>query len=366
MRETKYPETFLMSVYDGNLIRDDTMYFKILKVLKERCDENDITYSDNEKEQANLLFHTIVETINEQNQVKLSFSGLDQFEEELSSNIEMIKKCPPNERVLMLDSIANQDFMHNPTPSVIELVRRYIASRLQNLDNDVIELMSYINTDIEDEDTFDPFKDDEAETTLSIEEKETYKHQLEFYKMLPELSPLFKVIKQKRSEIKKLRNTFLIDQARENNPEYIEQLEKLQDEEDEMLTYYYHGAATVATEKIMEEGLYMQYGTIERTAVPHLTPAEILAYSYGQENVGRHAIVIIAVEGNQEVVEENLDTNVRVGATGQGLAQFELSPPYKIPSQYIYGYINKDDEIVVRNPKYQLKEEKEETSSKSF
>ena len=150
-----------------------------------------------------------------------------------------------------------------------------------------------------------------------------------------------------------MRNSFLIEEIKMGYPEYIEQLQELLDQKDKNVTYYYHGAQGLDdAENIINKGLYMQYNEIERTAKANLSLAQILNYSYGYDNVGRHAVVVIAVPNGENIVARNPDKNISVSGTSQGLKQGAFNPEYVIHNQYIVGYINKDEKKIIKNPNY--------------
>ena len=172
--------------------------------------------------------------------------------------------------------------------------------------------------------------------------------------MLPKFSKLFEIRKKYINQILKIRNEFLVEEAKIKNPKYIEQLQNLTNHADRQnISYYYHGAPSQnIAQKIMVEGLYMQYNDINRTAKKELSSVEILNYTYGHDQVGRHAIVIIGVPKDKNPVNINNNNNITVVGTGQGLYQFEFNPKYIIPSEYIVGYIDKDAKQLILNPNY--------------
>ena len=127
--------------------------------------------------------------------------------------------------------------------------------------------------------------------------------------------------------------------------------------------YYYHGAPTIEIAKqIMNEGLYMQYNDINRTAKPELNPVGLLTYSYGHENVGKNAVVIIDQPNGYNVVQYN-DTGKKIVGTGQGIKTInEFDTNYVIPTKYIVGYVDKYNDKVIYNPNYYKFQEKQELS----
>ncbi len=352
IKKSVYPENYLIGAYSGSIEETDEMYGKILHLLKTRCDENNISYSADIDSLANTIFKSIVGEVKKENQIELSFNDINDFEKEFLNNISEIENMPENKRVLALDSITNQDFMHNPTTSIMQLTKEYMASKMEALSDSVCGLMEQAEFDFSNfNDEFDPFSDSSA--LLTEEEKTKYKNELEFFMLLPKFSNMFRINKKYMTKVYNLRNNFLIEEIEMEYPEYIEQLQELLDQKEKNVTYYYHGAQSLSdAENIINNGLYMQYGEIGKTAKANLSLAQILHYSYGFDNVGRHAVVVIAVPNGENIVDINLDKNISVSGTSQGLQQGEFNPEYVIPNQYIVGYINKDEKIVIKNPNY--------------
>ena len=174
--------------------------------------------------------------------------------------------------------------------------------------------------------------------------------------MLPFYSIMSRTRTKYFEQVLAIRNQCIIEDVKITNPEYINQLEELVNHPKEKISYYYHGTPCIADAKnILEKGLFMQYADIARTAQKELTLSGILNYSYGHENVGKHVIVVIATpnKGSNIVVKSNKDKDVKISGTGQGKEGInEFTPNYVIPTQYILGYIDKDDKIFVPNPRF--------------
>ncbi len=349
-----YFESYIEGVYDGGISRNDEMYKKILNLLKKRCDENNIDYNVDINQSTKMVFDTILEKVKEDNSVDISFNNIENFEDEFIKNIDRVKELPVDKRILTIDSIVNMDFTHNPTTSIMDLLREYIASKLETLDIDIAQLFMFNDAEnnLESKDKFDPFADS-SQKELGEEEKNFYKDELVFFLMLPNFSKMFEVKNKYIKQISKMRNGFLIDEVKMEYPEYIKQLQNLTNHTDKDISYYYHGAPSQdIAKKILDTGLYMQYNDISRTAKKELSVPEILNYSYGHDNVGRHAVVIIAVPNSEYPVVQNYDANITICGTGQGLEQVGFNPKYVIPSQYIVGYIDKDAKQFIANPNY--------------
>ena len=348
------PESYLLGVYKGYIETTDEMYSKILNILKARCDENNVSYNGDINSVANTIFNSIVEEVKKENQIELSFNDINNFEEEFINNINKLENMPLNKRVLAIDSIINQDVMHNPTTSIMELTREYISSKMEALVTSVNMLIAQKELDFSNfNNGFDPFADSSTPTLLTEEEQKKYKNELEFFMLLPKFSNIFRVKNKYIEKVYNMRDNFLVEEIEVEYPEYIEELKVLLNQKDENITYYYHGTQSVDDAKnIIDKGLYMQYNEIDRTAKANLSLAQILNYSYGHDNVGRYAIVVIGVPNNESVVDINIDKNVLVSSTNQGLEQGAFNPKYVIHNQYIVGYINKEQKKFIKNPNY--------------
>ena len=101
---------------------------------------------------------------------------------------------------------------------------------------------------------------------------------------------------------------------------------------------------------------------MSRTSTKELSVSGILDYSYGHDNVGRHAIVVISVPEGKNVIEFNQNDDVKIAGTGQGIETIsEFKPKYVIPNEYIVGYIDKDAKKVIKNPNYYLNNKVEDS-----
>lgn len=350
-----HPEAYISGVYNGKIDERDEMFKKILSLLKKRCNDNDINYNNDINQKANIIFKTILEKVKEDNNVNISFDNIENFEDELIENINRLSELPYDKRIVMIDSMINMDFLHNSTTSIMNLIREYIASKLITLNDDINQIIYFEEQEeILKNNVFDPFADSVEAVPIDEETKKFYKAELEFFLMLPKFSKLFEIKQKYINQILEMRNEFLIEEEKIKNPQYIEQLQNLTNLANRQnISYYYHGAPSQnIAQKIMTEGLYMQYNDINRTAKKELSSDEILNYSYGHDNVGRHAIVIIAVPKDVNPVNINSNNNITICGTGQGLAQFDFNPQYIIPSEYIVGYIDKDAKQLIANPNY--------------
>lgn len=350
IEKPEYPESYLLGVYNGKIDNNDEMYKKLLALLRRECEE--IEYQIDTSEIANEIFKRIVDEVKEENNIDLSFESIENFEEDFISNINKIMELKVEERIKALDSITNMDFMHNPTTSIMEQIRIHIASKYSETDflTNIEMLYEQDKHQVEafEDSIFSIFGDEKKK--LSDKEKSKRIESLEFYLTLPELSKIFKIYLTYAKQIQQIRETFIIEEMNAN-PEYIKQLQEFMANKSPNIQYWYHGVPSVEiASKITKEGLFMKYGYIDRTAKCELTIPQILQYAYGHDQVGRHAIVIIAVPRGEGIVKPN-DRDILITGTSQGLEQGDFKPQYIIPSEYVVGYIDKDKKEIVKNSK---------------
>ena len=391
---------YLKGVYVGEISEDDEMYKKILAILESNIDTHTAVNRAEEDphKEFNNIFQEILKEIEEENGIKLQFSNIDNFENDFVNFIKNIAiEYPTSQRVKAIDSVVNRDYMHNPTLGLVGEISYWGTYRFQPELENLHEVLNILTPpeDFKEETSSNVIEDNEDLEEMGIAEigdsvlgglddLDIVEGDLHFYgeelsgtvaptkydsmdfqrrieeaikilKLLPFYSKMYGITGKYSNQVKKLRSKCVIDAMREENPEYIEMLEQLVNHPTKEITYYYHGApsAEVAA-KIADEGLFMQYNGIDRTAKEELSLQQILEYSYGHDGVGRHAMVVIAApyrQGNG-IVELNPNTDIEVVGTGQGMEQGGFAPKYVIPSQYIVGYIDKDNGVFVRNPKY--------------
>lgn len=113
--------------------------------------------------------------------------------------------------------------------------------------------------------------------------------------------------------------------------------------------YLYHGTTCIEdTERILTKGLYMASDNLDRTSYSEFNLDELLLYSRGfAGEIGRDAIIVIKRPINENIVTTvSKEENPAVAQSGLGgFSQMN----YKISPEFILGYVNKKDQIVVFN-----------------
>lgn len=358
--EYYYSDRYLLQIYEGKIFENDSEYQMILNALKKRCEENDIEYNSID-EYADTLLKQVVDNVNNENQIELTFSSFANFENDLINNINNLTNLPIDKQIMTIDSIINYDYIHNSTTSIIILLREYLDEKLEELIYDLERLLN--EDEFRNEDDFDSFSQFDGEITISEDTKKDYKEKLELFMLFSKISTVFEMRKKYIKQLHEIKSKLRIEQERIKSPDYINELEKLVNHQDDNFTYYYHGAPSQEiANSIMNSGLYMQYGEMSRTSTKELSVSGILDYSYGHDNVGRHAIVVISVPEGKNVIEFNQNDDVKIAGTGQGIETIsEFKPKYVIPNEYIVGYIDKDAKKVIKNPNYYLNNKVEDS-----
>lgn len=345
-------DSYLTGIYYGEISENDEMFQKISQLLKERCDDNKIDYNEDVTDLVDNIFDEILQELMIYG-VTLEFTKISNFENEFINHMNAIRDLPNKDRVKAIDVVVNEN-IHNPMPSIMSKARKYIGSKLLKLHEDLLMLMANKNRYTQEElDYFDSIFGVSAVSEISEEDKKEYKDGLEFFLSLPKFSLLFETRLKYNEKVNRMRSEFLVTDMEDKYPEYINALKTLTNHVNDGYTYYYHGAPSVPTaQKIINEGLFMQYGEIDRTAKCELTVPEIIEYAYGHDGVGRDAMVVIAVPDGENPVYDNIDESVVICGTGQGYEQGNFNPKYVIPSKYIIGYIDKSSKMFVANPKF--------------
>lgn len=348
--KSTHVETYLLGIYSGEISESDEMFQKLYQLLKMRCEDNNIDYNENITDLVEKIYDKILMEVMLDSGINLEFTKISAFEEEFIKHMNSVTKLPITDRLKAVDAVVYESIT-NPKSSIMGKAREYVESRLAELKNDLLMLTESENTYNQDE--LEKIESIFGPSSVSDEAKKKFKNNLEFFLSLPKFSLLFETKMKYKEEVNEIRSKFVVEDMETKYPEYINSLKTLVNHEGGDYTYYYHGAPSVSiAHQIQNEGLFMQYGEIERTAKMELSVPEIIEYRYGHDGVGRDAIVVIAVPNGENPVNENIDESKVVCGTGQGMEQGSFNPKYVIPSKYILGYIDKYSKKFVKNPAF--------------
>lgn len=343
-------EKMICELNSGN---DVNLFNEFCEYYRKKCNELGIKLDENIESHLNLIISEIVATVNKNNNTNLNVTSAN-FEEIINKSI--VVSGDPDSKIILLDSLVNMDIIHNPTSSICSIMHDYMTTgnKAEDLLIRLNKVVDIFEKSSEKNDRFsDIFGRVENGQENNQEIVKTFKDLLIYKK----LSNFLKIRNKYLDEIKKSKDKCVEESCQQHFPEFSDELKQIISCGDEYQLYYHGTDSNMISSKICDEGLYMQYGEIRRTAVPDLSFPDIINYSYGHENVGRHSMVIIMFPKGENVVEINQDSSVVLAGTGQGKEGAKnFQPNYVIPSSYIYGIIDKDNKQIIKNPNFRLKE----------
>ena len=358
-------EKLLIAIASGELNENDEdekeTYNYLRGLLEKKCQELGVEdYSVDTNKLCNEKINEFCNQLNKENGTHFEFT-FDKFREQLTEYLNQTDQVPADKRIFYFDSLTKNDtYLKGGTTGIFAPMQMWLGFDINDDNGLPTYLGELISEDYNDisQDVVDIFGESEPKTHTN-EERQLAKERLEEFVTKYEIAKIYSERKSKSQEIKKIREKIFMDVETEKNPEFVKALSELKSNDD--VTYFFHGSAgQEISQKINEQGLYAQYGGIERTAVSDLTPYELLTYGYGTDKMGSHTITIIAVPKGEYVMEQNHD-QVEVQGTNQGFEQGSFIPKYKIPNRYIYGYIDKDNKQIIKNPQY-VEADKEKNS----
>lgn len=337
----------LNSGTDVNLFKEFCEYYR------KKCNELGIKLDENIESHLNLIISEIVATVNKNNNTNLNVTSAN-FEEIIKKSI--VATGDPDSKIILFDSLVNMDIVHNPTSSICSIMHDYMTNgnKAEDLLIRLNKVVDIFEKSSEKDDQFsDIFGKVESSQENCQEIVKTFKDLL----IYGSLSNFLKIRNEYLDEIKKSKDKCVEESCQQHFPEFSDELKQIISCGNEYQLYYHGTDSNMISSKICNEGLYMQYGEIRRTAVTDLSFSDIINYSYGHENVGRHSMIIIMFPKGENVVEINQDSSVILAGTGQGKeGARNFNPNYMIPCSYIYGIIDKDNKQIIKNPNFKLKE----------
>ena len=307
--------------------------------LLELCHSIGITIDENNKQVINTFFEEINKNIMDEYGIKLNVS-YDNYESLINQAINM----------------SNDPFIQN---NLLSLLMNYTVSNSNNIAGAAYYIKRIYEKDGFNEnlrrdltyavDEIFRIKQSFIDNETNPFQKEVGNQSIEFIKnvfqklvFVNKMSYIADIIYKYKSQYNQIIDKNNIDILKLNNPEFFEELCNLTQYSDEYDLYFHGSPSNSISEKIVKEGLYMQYNDINRTAKKGLTPEQILRYSYGHENVGSRSIVVIKVPKGEDPVQFNHDKNIVIAGTGQGAkGANDFRPQYIIPKEYIAGIIDK-------------------------
>lgn len=187
-------------------------------------------------------------------------------------------------------------------------------------------------------------------------DRELLKKYTEFLIALPSFCQIISHLDKCSSDAKKRKKQLKLSRLYENT-EFIANLENLIDHgEDEI--FWYHAAKNEGeAERIINEGLYMYSDRLDSTSFPEFSTRQILEYDYGNDFASYDDYIIVISQPKDRQIVRKLSDKERenVFIVPRRVALYS-KPTDVVESQYIVGYVDKNDGKVVQNPNYVNKE----------
>ena len=175
----------------------------------------------------------------------------------------------------------------------------------------------------------------------------------EFLIALPSYCQILSQMEKCASDAKKKKQRLKLERFYDN-PEFIADLNDMIEHDTEQETYYYHVTqGEVEAEKIMQKGLYMFSDRMDSTTFPELSTNEILQYGYGNDFASfDDYIIVIAQPKDKQIVRRLSEYEREQAQIVPRRAALMSKPTDIIDSEYIVGYIDKQNCQVVRNKNF--------------
>lgn len=344
-------EKILGGSIDGLIMKNEEQerYISFIATVVKQCKNKGIQIDIDQKERSQEILNYAVDKVNKEYNLSHNFT-LEIFDKELDNILLRLGEQKYEKALLQLDTIVESN-IKVPTDSILKFIREIMGKYNDNILTNFRSFLAVLIDD-ENEDVFDSiFGKSEIDDKTKLFIKETVENLIS----LANLGNFFNTINNRKVEIKKLRDKLRIDEVEKEHPEFIMSLNEIINNSDGYKLYFHGSQSCADSEKIMENGLFMQYGEINRTAKTDLNVADILDYGYGHDRVGKNSVVIIAAPLGVSPVEINNNLEYTVGSTGQGMEQGEFKAKYVIPSKYILGHVDKDNFVVMYNKNFKGK-----------
>ena len=393
--EGSFFEENLLDLYSSSIVTNDKLkyaYEYVLDLLKEVCQERNISYNSNKEElfinmlekcNKNFIFQDLLEKYSFDYKF---FADPDKIENFLEKQINNCKTADDLETFWGDFGFIIDEFR----TFFVEYFTSHLFSDLYQLDrdrkqdtqepeewmiNDPSIQLDNLN-DNNNSSEFDVWDDDdwddvEWDGTWGEEEfaevvpsehyeltDEIIKSYIEFILTAYFVNAVYvdsKMISNKIfDQIRKMRLQEFMD-----NPEFMKDLKRIMNHNRSEHIFHYHGTQDgdimEIAEKIINEGLLMTRD-LSSTSNPEFDIEDFLLYKRGfGGEIGKNAIVIIdqpIIDGNPMDITEELTGDEGYTFVSSGLQGLDNKPNYIIRPEYIVGYVNKLDKKVVFNPLY--------------
>ncbi len=143
-----------------------------------------------------------------------------------------------------------------------------------------------------------------------------------------------------------------------SDEDFSKRLDAIMSHDKRKSEFYYHGTQCLEDAvSIIEQGLGMTRKNLYTTACSEFTKDEVILYHRGFDgSIGEHAIVIIDVpidiDGRPMNIVRELKDSSSIRFSPSGLQGLDNKAEYIVDSEYIVGYVDKDNKKIIFNPKY--------------
>ena len=202
----------------------------------------------------------------------------------------------------------------------------------------------------------DELLDDDLLSTYHHEEllpatDDDIKEIMEFLLILPQITKMYDNIKKVREELADYKNQRELKEYMKDT-EFISNLEKLMQHDSGLEEYRYHGTQSLVDgQSILEKGLLMASSDLDKTSYSEISIDQLLLYKRGiNGEIGKDCMVIFSIPKGKNVVEPINSGDYSFAQSGLG--GFDYGPKFMVPSEYIVGYVDKANHIIIKNPNY--------------
>ena len=295
---------------------------KTLEVFRESCERRDIEYITD----ANEKIKDIIQRLNEKVdpftskiETKSTFCySLEAIKEEFKKDLE---NATTEEQ---LDSVSFK--YESANGNLVD----YVAELLQAADLAVFSL-EYRMPDRE----------------------EILKEYTEFLIVIPEFLKLISLTEECCKKANEMRKE-LKQKRFDGSQEFLDRIDDIIEHDDTSDTYLYHVTPSkYDADRIIDEGLYMFSNNLASTTFEELKKETILKHGYGNSYQMYEDYIIIVDKPNDVDIVRKLTEEERkackIVPRRMGLTN---KPSYIIDTDYIVGYIDKENMEVIKNPNY--------------
>ncbi len=182
---------------------------------------------------------------------------------------------------------------------------------------------------------------------------------LKFLYSIAELSQSSKVLTDLINQIVKIKSQIKINKFHQNTT-FCKAVNDVMNHNKEEFEYLYHGTTCIEdADSILKSGLFLAREDIYSTSFSEFTPEQLILYERGfAGEIGSSAVVIIARPINQNIIK-TINQNDSIEICPSGLQGLDIKMNHLIPSKFIVGYVDKQNNRVVLNDSFMFEKNSE-------